>query len=145
VDRGLYTKWSCWNQDEPSDRRKFYNKKIVEIGRSFIPIICNIVADMLTIIIKRAKIGGQIRGVIPHLVDNGLSILQHTDNTHLFMDDNLEKVKNIKLMLCAFEQLSGLKINFIRARSSALVMPGNPRIFILSFMGAKSEHTHLST
>jgi hypothetical protein len=62
---------------------------------------------MLTIIIKRAKIGGQIRGVIPHLVDNGLSILQHTDNTHLFMDDNLEKVKNIKLMLCAFEQLSG--------------------------------------
>jgi hypothetical protein len=50
--------------------------------------------------------------VVPHLVDNGLSILQYADDTLIFMDDNLEKAKNIKLLLCAFEQLSGLKINF---------------------------------
>jgi hypothetical protein len=35
--RGLHTKWPCWNQDKRSDRRKFYNKKRVEIGRPFIP------------------------------------------------------------------------------------------------------------
>jgi hypothetical protein len=28
------------------------------------------------------------------------------------MDNDLERVKNMKLLLCAFEQLSGLKINF---------------------------------
>jgi len=28
------------------------------------------------------------------------------------MDNDLEKAKNMKLLLCAFEQLSGLKINF---------------------------------
>ena len=28
------------------------------------------------------------------------------------MDHNLEQAKNMKLLLCAFEQLSGLKINF---------------------------------
>jgi hypothetical protein len=28
------------------------------------------------------------------------------------MDDNLEKAKNLKLLLCTFEQLFGLKINF---------------------------------
>lgn len=28
------------------------------------------------------------------------------------MDDGLKKTKNMKLFLCAFEQLSGLKINF---------------------------------
>jgi hypothetical protein len=28
------------------------------------------------------------------------------------MDNDLERAKNIKLLLCAFEQLSGLKINF---------------------------------
>jgi hypothetical protein len=28
------------------------------------------------------------------------------------MGNNLERAKNMKLLLCAFEQLSGLKINF---------------------------------
>ena len=34
------------------------------------------------------------------------------DDTVIFMDNGLEKAKNMKLLLCAFEQLSGLKINF---------------------------------
>ena len=29
-----------------------------------------------------------------------------------FMDHDIEKATNIKMLLCAFEQLSGLKINF---------------------------------
>jgi hypothetical protein len=45
------------------------------------------------------------------LVDEGLSVLQYADDTVIFMD-NLEKAKNMKLLLCAFEQLSGLKIDF---------------------------------
>jgi hypothetical protein len=31
------------------------------------------------------------------------------------MDDNLEKAKNLKLLLCAFKQLLGLKINFYKS------------------------------
>jgi hypothetical protein len=49
---------------------------------------------------------------VPHLVDEGLSILQYADDMLLFMDHDLEKARNIKLLLCAFEQLLGLKINF---------------------------------
>jgi hypothetical protein len=67
---------------------------------------------MLAIIINRAKNNEQIAGVVPHIVDNGLSILQYIDDTLIFMNDNLEKAKNLKLLLCAFEQLSGWKINF---------------------------------
>jgi hypothetical protein len=67
---------------------------------------------MLTILIKWAKLNGQIQGVVLHLVDNGLSILQYADDTLIFMGDNLDKAKNLKLLLCAFEQLSGLNINF---------------------------------
>jgi hypothetical protein len=37
-------------------------------------MLFNIVADMLAIMIKRAKNDGLIKGVIPHLVDGGLSI-----------------------------------------------------------------------
>jgi hypothetical protein len=40
------------------------------------PILFNIVVDMLAILIARAEEAGQIEGVIPHLVHDGLSILQ---------------------------------------------------------------------
>jgi hypothetical protein len=75
-------------------------------------ILFNIVVDMLAILIKRAKSEGQIEGVIPHLVDDELSIIQCADDMILFMDHDLEKARNLKLLLIAFEELSGLKINF---------------------------------
>ena len=75
-------------------------------------ILFNIMVDMLAIFISRAKESEQIQGVVPHLVDEGLSILQYVGDTVIFMDNDLEKAKNMKLLLCAFEQLSGLKINF---------------------------------
>jgi hypothetical protein len=87
-------------------------KKGLGQGDPMSPILFNIVADMLSILIKRAKDDGQIKGDIPHLVDDGLSILQYGDDTILFMDLDLEQAKNMKLLLCVFEQLSGLKINF---------------------------------
>lgn len=67
---------------------------------------------MLAVLIERAKCDGQIRGVISHLVDDGLSILQYADDTIFFLDHDLEQAKNMKAILCVFEQLSGLKINF---------------------------------
>jgi hypothetical protein len=76
------------------------------------PILFNLVADTLAIFITRAKEDGQIQGLIPHLVDGGLSILQYANDTILFMEHDLEQAKNMKIILCAFEQLSGLKINF---------------------------------
>jgi len=67
---------------------------------------------MLSILIRRACEDGQISGVVPHLIDGGLAILQYADDTVLFMEHDLEKARNMKLLLCAFEEISGLKINF---------------------------------
>ena len=92
--------------------RYFQTKKGLRQGDPLSPILFNIVADMLTIMIERAKTDGQIEGVVPHLVDGGLSILQYADDTILFMEHDLDKAANLKLILSAFEQLSGLKINF---------------------------------
>jgi hypothetical protein len=49
---------------------------------------------------------GQVGRLIPHLVEWGVSIL------HPFMEHDLEKIGNMKLIVCIFEHLSGLKINF---------------------------------
>ena len=45
-------------------------------------------------------------------MEDGLSILQYADDTIIFMDHYIEQATNMKLILCMFEQLSGLKINF---------------------------------
>ena len=106
----------------------FQTKKGLRQGDPLSPILFNIVADMLAILINRAKVQGQIKGVIPHLIDDGLSILQYADDTILFMDHDLEKAINLKLLMCAFEQLSGLKINFHKVRSSALERHNNVKL-----------------
>jgi hypothetical protein len=49
---------------------------------------------------------------VPHLVDDGLSMLQCFDDTIIFLYHDLERARNLKVLLCTFEQLSGLKINY---------------------------------
>ena len=52
---------------------------------------------------------------MPDLVEDGLSILQYADDTVLFMENDLEDGKNLKLVLCTFEKLSRLKISFYKS------------------------------
>jgi hypothetical protein len=56
--------------------------------------------------------GTLISGLISHLIPNGVAILQYTDDTIMCLKNDMEKVRNVKLMLYIFEQMSGLKINF---------------------------------
>ena len=58
---------------------------------------------MLAIIIAGAKEDGQVKGVVPHLVEEGLSVMQYTDDTIIFLDHDIDKAKNMKLLLCLFE------------------------------------------
>jgi hypothetical protein len=71
---------------------------------------------MLAIVIKRAKEYAQVEGLIPHLVDGGVSVLQYTNDTIIFMENDLDKALNMKLIVYFFEQLSGLKIIFHRSK-----------------------------
>ena len=121
--KGFSPKWIQWVQNFISGGSVainvndevghfFQTKKGLRQGDPLSPLLFNIVADMLAILIKRANEEGQISGVVPHLVDGGLSVLQYADDTILFMEHNLDHARNLKLLLFAFEQASGLKINF---------------------------------
>jgi hypothetical protein len=121
--KGFSAKWCHWISQimskgsvgvkvNESIGRYFHTKKGLRKGDPLSHLLFNLVADMLSALINRAKEDGQISGLVPHLVDGGISILQYADDTILFMENDVEQATNMKLLLCAFKQLSGLKINF---------------------------------
>jgi hypothetical protein len=55
--------------------RYFQTKKRFKTGDPLSPLLFNLVADMLNMLITKAKEDGQITGLVPHLVEGGLSIL----------------------------------------------------------------------
>jgi hypothetical protein len=104
--------------------RYFQTKKCLRHGDPLSPLLFNLIADMLSLLIARAKDNGQIKGLVPHLIDGGISILQYADDTILFIENDLEQAKNMELLLCASERLAGLKINF---HKSELFCYGNAK------------------
>ena len=84
--KGFPEKWCSWIQSFVSKGsvgvkvnddigKKFQTKKGLRQGDPLSPLLFNLVADMLAILIARAREDGQISGLIPHLIDDGLSIL----------------------------------------------------------------------
>jgi hypothetical protein len=69
----------------------FHTRKGLRQGDPLLSMLLNIVADMLALMIEHEKVGGKIEGVIPHLVDGRLSILQCANHTIIFMEHAFEK------------------------------------------------------
>jgi hypothetical protein len=84
----------------------------VRQGDPLSPLLFNLVADSLTRMILKAQHNDLIFGLIDHLIPKGIAILQYADDTILCLQDVVEKVRNVKLLLYIYEQMSDLKINF---------------------------------
>jgi hypothetical protein len=48
---------------------------------------------MLAVLIERSKNLDYFSGLVPHLEEGSLSILQYVDDTILFLEDDLEKTR----------------------------------------------------
>ena len=116
----------------------FLTHKGLRQGDPLSPVLFNIVADMLAILINRAKEDGQFDGLIPHLVEGGLSILQYADDTILFLDHDFAKASNLRLLLAAFEQVSGLKINYHKSEFSCFGHAEDQKDSYLQLFGCRS-------
>lgn len=92
--------------------KNFESFKGVRQGDPLCPFLFNIAANCLQKMVQNAQDSRQVTGLVPHLIDKGVVILQYADDTIILMQDTVEEVRNMKLLLYLFEQMSGLKINF---------------------------------
>ena len=81
-------------------------------GDPLSPILFNLVADVLGILLDKAVNKGHIRGVLNNLLPGGISHIQYADDTVILIDGTEQSIRNLKLILYYFEWLSGLRINY---------------------------------
>jgi hypothetical protein len=88
----------------------------VRQGDPISPLLFNFIADAISILLDHASSAGHIKGVVSHLVDNGVTHLQYADDTILLIELDDSAIANLKFILICFEILSGLKINFSKSK-----------------------------
>lgn len=101
--------------------RKFVCKRGLRQGDPLSPLLFVLVADVFARMLLRSKEKMDIRGL--GNFDNGILTLQYADDTILFSMPQLEKIRNLKLILYLFENVSGLNINF--NKSEAIWLEGD--------------------
>jgi len=73
--------------------------------------------------VKMAQHNGLLCGLAENLIPKGVAILQYADDTIICLKNDVEKARNMKLLLYLHEVMSGLKINF--GKSEVILVNGD--------------------
>jgi len=76
------------------------------------PLLFNLVGDAFSAMLNLACRQGELEGLVPHLIENGLSHLQYADDTVIFIKNSQISLRNLKFILFYYEAMSGMKINY---------------------------------
>lgn len=106
-----------------SPSSEFKMERGLRQGDSLSPLLFNIVAEGLNILFERAKIENVISGI--KMGENGpaISHLQFADDTIIFCKNDRQQVQSIMDILCTFQLISGLKINFFKSQLCGIGIP----------------------
>jgi hypothetical protein len=64
----------------------FSTHKGLRQGDPLSPLLFNLVSDALATMIDNAKLAGKIKGLVPNLIEGGITNLQYADDTIIFLD-----------------------------------------------------------
>ena len=95
------------------ERGEFFRSyKGLRQGDPLSPLLFNVVADALSVMLTRACEAGVIQGLVSHLIDGGITHLQYADDTVLLLQFSAKNLTKVRLILSCYEAMSGMKINF---------------------------------
>jgi hypothetical protein len=92
--------------------RYFRTFKDLRQGDPLSLLLFNLVVDALSALLEAASRNGRISGLVPHLVEGGLTHLQYVDDTVVMIQMEEESMVNLKLVLYCFESMSEMEINY---------------------------------
>jgi hypothetical protein len=75
------------------------------------------VVEVLATLLRKAANVGMIKGVMSHLILEGITHIQDADDTILMVDGEDSSIVNMKLILYCFEWMLGLKINYHKSEA----------------------------
>jgi hypothetical protein len=87
------------------------------------PVLFNL-ADILPTLMSRGAERGYIRGVVPHLIPEGITHVQYADDTILMVEGDDNSLIHIKFILYCFEWLYGFKISYHKSEAYTFGMDG---------------------
>ena len=93
----------------------FVTFKGLRQGDPLSPILFYLVVDVFTRMLSRSAFLGLIRGLCKNFCPGGVISLQYADDTILFLENNRDTARNMKLILTCFEQVSGMRINYSKS------------------------------
>jgi hypothetical protein len=72
---------------------------------------------VLSTLTRKAARQGKIRGVLTHIILEGITHVQYAEDTILMIDGKDTSILNMKFILYCFEWMSGLKINYQKSEA----------------------------
>jgi hypothetical protein len=103
----------------------FHNKRGVRQGDPISPLLFNFMADAFSSMIDAASRARQIKGVVSHLIQGGLTHLQYADDTILLLELDDNSLANLKFLL-KFCLVSRLISSRVRSLSWAHLRKSKP-------------------
>jgi hypothetical protein len=95
--------------------------------------------------IHKAQSNGLICGLVNHIIDNGIAVLQYADDTIICLKHDINGARNMKLLLYVYELMAGLKINFSKSEGLTLNVEEDWAKVYAEFLTTKLEPSQSST
>lgn len=108
-----------------------------QAGGPFVPSLFILDVDVLSRILRSIRSLGLIDGIGQQKEFNDILSLQFVDDTLLFCAGRLDSMLMVKAILLAFEEVSGLKINFHKSSVIYLNMEDSDSTLIASWLNCK--------
>jgi hypothetical protein len=92
---------------------------------------------VLATLIKKTCNQGKIKGVMTHLLPEGITYIQYADDTILMVEGDEQSIINMKFILYCFEWLSGLKINYHKSKTYVFEMEEEKKVKISNMLNCR--------